>query len=76
MRKAARRFREVKITNLFIFIGATLCTEWLGELVDTDSGRLIRTGMDIDASKLMRCTIYKNRKPQSMETEIAGFFLS
>lgn len=74
MRDAEGKLTEEKITNLFTFIGATPSTEWLGGLVNTDSRGFIRTGMEIDARNLSKCEIYRNRKPQSMETAIPGFF--
>ncbi|MEM9678722.1 MAG: FAD-dependent oxidoreductase [Bacteroidota bacterium] len=62
------------ITNLFTFIGAKPCTEWLKGLVATDDRGFIYTGPVINDEKLSQCAIYSNRKPQSLETSIPGFF--
>jgi thioredoxin reductase (NADPH) len=66
--------KEKKITNLFTFIGAKPCTEWLDGLVVTDDKGFICTGPGISQDQLSTCDIYKRRKPQSMETSIPGFF--
>ncbi|MGB6152560.1 MAG: FAD-dependent oxidoreductase [Pricia sp.] len=63
-----------KITNLFTFIGARPCTEWLDGLVVTDEKGFICTGSGIKNEELSSCAIYRNRKPQSLETSIPGFF--
>ncbi|MGB7394142.1 MAG: FAD-dependent oxidoreductase, partial [Pricia sp.] len=65
---------EKKITNLFTFIGAKPCTEWLDGLVVTDEKGFICTGTGITQDELSSCDIYQRRKPQSMETSIPGFF--
>lgn len=65
---------EKNITNLFTFIGAKPCTEWLDDLVVTDEKGFICTGPGISQEKLSACDIYQRRKPQSMETSIPGFF--
>ncbi|MDT0606535.1 FAD-dependent oxidoreductase [Croceitalea rosinachiae] len=62
------------ITNLFTFIGARPCTEWLQDLVVTDERGFICTGLGIQEEKLYQCEIFRNRKPQSLETSIPGFF--
>ena len=62
------------ITNLFTFIGAKPCTEWLGGLVATDENGFICTGASIEADALSTCDIYLQRKPQSLETSIPGCF--
>ena len=64
----------LNITNLFTFIGAKPCTEWLQNLVETDDKGFICTGPGIAENKLQNCTIYGHRKPQSLETSIPGFF--
>lgn len=64
----------LNITNLFTFIGAKPCTEWLQNLVETDDKGFICTGPGIAENKLQNCTIYSHRKPQSLETSIPGFF--
>ncbi len=65
---------EMKITNLFTFIGAVPCSEWLKGLVLTDEKGFICTGPEIANDQLAECNIYKKRKPQSLETSIPGFF--
>ncbi|HDZ14895.1 MAG TPA: NAD(P)/FAD-dependent oxidoreductase, partial [Pricia sp.] len=65
---------QKSITNLFTFIGAKPCTEWLDGLVVTDEKGFICTGPDIKAHELSTCAIYQHRKPQSLETSIPGFF--
>ncbi|GAB5401632.1 MAG: FAD-dependent oxidoreductase [Aureisphaera sp.] len=66
--------KEVGITNLFTFIGARPCTDWLGDLVATDEKGFIYTGPAIQEEHLSKCAIYEQRKPQSLETSIPGFF--
>ena len=65
---------EKEITNLFTFIGAKPCTDWLGDLVATDEKGFICTGPGIAEEDLYKCDIFKKRKPQSMETSRPGFF--
>ncbi len=62
------------ITNLFTFIGARPCTDWLKGLVETDERGFICTGPGIKEEHLHNCKIYQNRMPQSLETTIPGFF--
>ncbi len=62
------------ITNLFTFIGAKPCTEWMGDLVAMDDKGFICTGSAIADKELASCDIYKHRKPQTLETSIPGFF--
>ncbi|CAM4121723.1 cyclic nucleotide-binding domain-containing thioredoxin-disulfide reductase [Zobellia nedashkovskayae] len=65
---------EMNITNLFTFIGAKPCTEWLEGIVATDEKGFVCTGPGIDEEDLYMCDIYMKRKPQSLETSIPGFF--
>ena len=65
---------EKNITNLFTFIGAKPCTEWLEGLVATDEKGFICTGPGISENDLYKCDIFRKRKPQSLETSIPGFF--
>lgn len=62
------------ITNLFTFIGAKPCTDWLNGLVAMDEKGFIYTGPGIAEENLYSCDIFRNRKPQSLETSIPGFF--
>ena len=65
---------QKNITNLFTFIGARPCTDWLKGLVETDERGFICTGPGIAREKLFECAIFRDRKPQSLETSIPGFF--
>ncbi len=65
---------EKNITNLFTFIGARPCTDWLQDLVATDERGFICTGPGIQEKDLYKCDIFRSRKPQSLETSIPGFF--
>lgn len=65
---------EKNITNLFTFIGAKPCTEWLDGLVATDEKGFVCTGAGINEKDLYHCDIFRKRKPQSLETSIPGFF--
>ncbi|MUH37770.1 thioredoxin reductase [Zobellia amurskyensis] len=65
---------EMNITNLFTFIGAKPCTEWLEGIVATDEKGFVCTGPGIKEEDLYKCDIYIKRKPQSLETSIPGFF--
>ncbi|WP_343488221.1 FAD-dependent oxidoreductase [Allomuricauda sp. d1] len=65
---------QKNITNLFTFIGAKPCTDWLQDLVETDERGFICTGPGIKEEKLLNCPIFRERKPQSLETSIPGFF--
>ncbi|MEO1033349.1 MAG: FAD-dependent oxidoreductase [Bacteroidota bacterium] len=62
------------ITNLFTFIGAKPCTEWLKGLIDTDERGFIHTGSMVNPENMLQCPIYRREKPQSLETNIPGFF--
>ncbi|WP_299604630.1 FAD-dependent oxidoreductase [uncultured Aquimarina sp.] len=64
----------ISISNLFTFIGAKPCTEWLGEVIATDSKGFIYTGSDVTENALTKCAIFEQRKPQSLETSVPGFF--
>ncbi|MEL6810488.1 MAG: FAD-dependent oxidoreductase [Bacteroidota bacterium] len=65
---------ELPISNLFTFIGAKPCTDWLGDLVVTDEKGFICTGNSIEQKFLDRCAIFEKREPQSLETSVPGFF--
>ena len=62
------------ITNLFTFIGAKPCTDWMEDIVVMDKKGFICTGSAIKDSELASCDIYKRRKPQALETSVPGFF--
>jgi thioredoxin reductase (NADPH) len=65
---------EYGITNLFTFIGAKPCTEWLHGLINTDDRGFIHTGKKVCNDSKLSCAIYSQRDPQSLETNIPGFF--
>ncbi|WP_350292635.1 FAD-dependent oxidoreductase [uncultured Croceitalea sp.] len=62
------------ISNLFTFIGAKPCSEWLSGIISTDPKGFIYTGPDVADNAMIQCPIFENRKPQSLETSIPGFF--
>ena len=64
----------IGISNLFTFIGAKPCTEWLNGMVSMDDKGFIHTGTDVIESEMAESSIYKDRKPQSLETSIPGFY--
>lgn len=64
----------IGISNLFTFIGAKPCTEWLNGIVSMDDKGFIYTGSDVIESAMATSSIYKHRKPQSLETSIPGFY--
>ncbi|MBW7674285.1 FAD-dependent oxidoreductase [Chryseobacterium chendengshani] len=64
----------IGISNLFTFIGAKPCTEWLNGIVSMDDKGFIYTGPDVIESAMAESSIYKKRKPQSLETSIPGFY--
>ena len=66
--------KDYEIANLFTFIGAKPCTEWLENIVATDKNGFIITGLSLSYDDLSTCSIYRERKPQSLETSIPGFF--
>jgi thioredoxin reductase (NADPH) len=68
------KLEKMPIANLFTFIGAKPCTEWLGDLVVTDDKGFICTGHLLKKEELASCVIYERRGPQSLETSIPGFF--
>ncbi|MEM7381130.1 MAG: FAD-dependent oxidoreductase [Bacteroidota bacterium] len=57
--------KEIGISNLFTFIGARPCTDWLKGLVATDDRGFICTGPGIKENDLYKCEIFRSRKPQS-----------
>ena len=65
---------EFNITNLFTFIGAKPCTEWLPNQVHVDENGFVETGLQVPDETLTTCEIYRKRKPQSLETNIPGLF--
>lgn len=66
--------QTIGISNLFTFIGARPCTEWLHQIVAMDDKGFIYTGPDVLESAMIQCSIFDQRKPQSLEASIPGFF--
>lgn len=66
--------QTIEISNLFTFIGAKPCTDWLNGIVAMDDKGFIYTGPDVVKEALTECSIFKNRNPQSLESSIPGFF--
>ncbi|WPP48709.1 FAD-dependent oxidoreductase [Catalinimonas niigatensis] len=64
----------IAITNLFNFIGAKPCTEWLHGIVAMDDQGFIHTGADVSEAEMTPCSIFEQRKPQFLEGSIPGFF--
>lgn len=64
----------IGISNLFTFIGAKPCTDWLNGIVSMDDRGFIYTGADVAEAEMADSLIYKKRKPQSLETSIPGFY--
>lgn len=65
---------KVEISNLFTFIGARPCTEWLNDLVATDKNGFICTGSAINLECLTEWDTFKKRPPQTLEASVPGFF--
>jgi len=66
--------QTIGISNLFTFIGAKPCTEWLNGIISMDDKGFIYTGSDVIEAAMTQCSIYNQRKPQSLETSIPGFY--
>jgi thioredoxin reductase (NADPH) len=66
--------QTIGISNLFTFIGAKPCTDWLNGIVSMDEKGFIFTGHDIDDSEISDSVIFSKRRPQSLEGSIPGFF--
>jgi len=66
--------QTIGISNLFTFIGAKPCTDWLNGMVAMDDKGFIYTGPDVAQERMISCSIFEQRKPQSLESSIPGFF--
>ncbi|WP_268223385.1 FAD-dependent oxidoreductase [Sinomicrobium oceani] len=66
--------QTIGISNLFTFIGAKPCTGWLNSIVAMDDKGFIYTGQDVIETAMTKCSIFEQRKPQSLESSIPGFF--
>lgn len=68
------KIEEKEITNLFTFIGAKPCTDWLNDLVETDSKGFICTGASISEKAIANSPAFASRTPFNYETSACGFF--
>ena len=66
--------KVMNISNLFTFVGAKPCTEWLSGLIETDDKGFICTGTGISENGLKEHYKYLHRAPQTLETSVPGFF--
>tara|TARA_R110002020_G_scaffold81120_2_gene201809 strand:- start:3625 stop:5268 length:1644 start_codon:yes stop_codon:yes gene_type:complete len=66
--------QTIGISNLFTFIGARPCSEWLHQIVAMDDKGFIYTGPDVVEAAMIQCSIFDERRPQSLEASIPGFF--
>ena len=62
--------KEVEVAGVFIFIGATPCTDWLPDNIATDEKGFIKTGMQLDDGEKQAF----NRQPFLLETSQPGIF--
>ena len=62
--------RQVEVAGVFIFIGATPCTDWLPNNIATDEKGFIKTGMQLDDTEKQAF----NRQPFLLETSQPGIF--
>ncbi|PZO37163.1 MAG: fused response regulator/thioredoxin-disulfide reductase [Pseudanabaena frigida] len=62
--------KTLAASSLFIFIGATPSTEWLGDLIQQDDRGFVKTGLDIDKTKPWQL----KRDRFLLETNISGIF--
>jgi thioredoxin reductase (NADPH) len=63
--------RRLPARELMVFIGATPCTSWLGDMVERDSGGYLRTGSTVtEHAEFERL----GRPPLPLETSAPGVF--
>ncbi len=48
---------SMALSFLFLFLGASPCTDWLGEVVARDADGFIRTGRDAGAEGLLETSV-------------------
>lgn len=65
---------RIEMNNLFTFVGAAPCTEWMENFIITDQKGFICTGNALNDQDLSHHPIYRNRDPQQLETSIPGLF--
>jgi thioredoxin reductase (NADPH) len=66
--------RRVPAAALFIFIGATPRTEWLGDFIARDEYGFVLTGVDVTASAEGAARWSLEREPFYLETSTPGIF--
>ncbi|MEY9894458.1 thioredoxin reductase (NADPH) [Catenulispora sp. MAP5-51] len=59
---------DLELGAVFVFIGATPCTEWLDDQLAKDDRGFLLTGHDLDASQ------HRTRPPLTFETSAPGVF--
>lgn len=64
---------DLNLTNVFTFIGAKPCTEWIDPFIEKDKNGFICTGSVI-SSDMIKENDYAHRSPQTLETSVPGFF--
>lgn len=62
--------KTLSASSLFIFIGATPSTEWLGDLIQQDDRGFVKTGLDIEKTTPWQL----ERDRFLLETNISGIF--
>jgi len=66
---------RVPATSLFIFIGATPCTQWLSGMIELDEKGFIVSGPDLVAGGKRPRSWNLERDPGLLETNIPGIFV-
>jgi thioredoxin reductase (NADPH) len=64
------QLKTLAASSLFIFIGATPSTEWLGDLIEQDDRGFVKTGLDINKTTPWQL----ERDRFLLETNISGIF--
>jgi thioredoxin reductase (NADPH) len=64
------QLKTLAASSLFIFIGATPSTEWLGDLIELDDRGFVKTGQDIEKTTPWQL----ERDRFLLETNISGIF--
>jgi thioredoxin reductase (NADPH) len=64
------QLKTLAASSLFIFIGATPSTEWLGDLIEQDDRGFVKTGLDINKTTPWQL----ERDRFLLETNIPGIF--
>lgn len=66
--------RRIDVQAMFVFIGASPCTEWLGAAVMSDEDGFIVTGPDLKLTHLDPTGSGQDRAPLPLETSLPGVF--